>query len=65
VRREFFPYAPPGHLMVMVFFMLSGYVIGLTNKENKPFELLIYLKKKDGVFLPHLFDSNAYYHFTF
>ncbi len=25
-------YVPPGHLSVLVFFMLSGYVIGLTNK---------------------------------
>ncbi|MBF9238706.1 acyltransferase [Hymenobacter sp. BT683] len=25
-------YVPPGHLSVLIFFMLSGYVIGLTNK---------------------------------
>lgn len=45
-RSEFFPYSPPGHLMVMVFFMLSGYVIGLTNKEGAVFQPLSYLQKR-------------------
>lgn len=40
------PYSPPGHLMVMVFFVLSGYVIGLTNKVESEFNLLAYLKKR-------------------
>ena len=45
-RDGFFPYAPPGHFMVMVFFMLSGYVIGLTNKENASFSVGQYTKKR-------------------
>lgn len=45
-RDGFFPYAPPGHFMVMVFFMLSGYVIGLTNKENATFSVAQYAKKR-------------------
>jgi peptidoglycan/LPS O-acetylase OafA/YrhL len=41
-------YAPPGHLSVIVFFMLSGYVIGLAN--SKPITTnsgrKLYLKKR-------------------
>ncbi|MEL5994724.1 acyltransferase family protein [Hymenobacter segetis] len=44
----FWQYAPPGHLSVMVFFMLSGYVIGLAN--SKPITTnsgrKLYLKKR-------------------
>lgn len=38
---------PPGHLCVLVFFVLSGYVIGLTNKKSlKSTEILPYIKKR-------------------
>lgn len=41
-------YAAPGHLSVIVFFMLSGYVIGLTNTKplTKKSEIGSYLKKR-------------------
>lgn len=41
-------YSPPGTLCVLVFFILSGYVIGLTNKKpiNTNEQRLIYLKKR-------------------
>lgn len=45
-RAEIVPYAFPGHLMVLVFFMLSGYVIGLTNKTNVKFDAKQYIKKR-------------------
>ena len=45
-REEIVPYAFPGHLMVLVFFMLSGYVIGLTNKTTVTFDVKQYIKKR-------------------
>lgn len=45
-RDEIVPYAFPGHLMVLVFFMLSGYVIGLTNKTSVTFDAKQYIKKR-------------------
>jgi len=45
-RAEIIPYAFPGHLMVLVFFMLSGYVIGLTNKTTVKFNVKQYIKKR-------------------
>ena len=40
-------YHPPGHLSVLIFFVLSGYVIGLTNKQPLTKQsILPYLKKR-------------------
>jgi peptidoglycan/LPS O-acetylase OafA/YrhL len=37
----------PGHIAVLVFFVLSGYLIGLTNKEQMNYdEVMPYLKKR-------------------
>jgi peptidoglycan/LPS O-acetylase OafA/YrhL len=50
--------SPPGHLSVLVFFVLSGYVIGISNK--KPMnsgELLPYLKKRVVRIYPLYFVS--------
>jgi peptidoglycan/LPS O-acetylase OafA/YrhL len=44
-RKTIIPYAPDGHLMVLIFFMLSGYVIGL-NHLNRKFILSDYLKRR-------------------
>jgi len=44
--NEFLPYTFPGHLMVMVFFMLSGYVIGLSSQRAEKFDAISYLKKR-------------------
>lgn len=44
-RKTIIPYAPDGHLMVLIFFMLSGYVIGL-NHINKKFIISDYLKRR-------------------
>jgi peptidoglycan/LPS O-acetylase OafA/YrhL len=43
----FFKFNPPGHISVLIFFVLSGYVIGLTNTAplNKA-TVLNYLKKR-------------------
>ncbi len=40
------PYSPSGHLMVMIFFMLSGYVIGLANGYKTTFSIFEYVKKR-------------------
>lgn len=40
------PYDPPGRLMVLVFFMLSGYVIGLVYSDKKDFSISDYIKKR-------------------
>jgi peptidoglycan/LPS O-acetylase OafA/YrhL len=45
-RKRIVPYTPSGHLMVLVFFLISGYVIGL-NYEIKSFRQVgDYLKKR-------------------
>jgi len=44
-RKTVIPYSPSGHLMVLIFFMLSGYVIGL-NHVNKKFVVSDYLKRR-------------------
>lgn len=36
----------PGHLMVLIFFMLSGYVIGLTYLQKEHFSVASYIKKR-------------------
>jgi len=40
------PYDPPGRLMVLIFFMLSGYVIGLVYSDKKDFSITDYIKKR-------------------
>jgi peptidoglycan/LPS O-acetylase OafA/YrhL len=45
-REKIIPYAFPGHLMVLIFFILSGYVIGLTNKTSNVFDVKKYIKKR-------------------
>lgn len=45
-RANFFPYVPGSHLMVLVFFMLLGYVIGLTNNESNQFSIIQYARKR-------------------
>ena len=43
---EIIAYRIPSHQMVLVFFILSGYVIGLTNERNQPFSLKTYFFKR-------------------
>lgn len=47
-QEGIFLYMPPGHLGVIVFFILSGYVIGITNKPpiDTNYKRIIYLKKR-------------------
>lgn len=45
-RRGLLTYAVPGHLAVLVFFILSGYVIGLTVKNLTWQNTATYLKKR-------------------
>ncbi|RZK44931.1 MAG: acyltransferase [Hymenobacter sp.] len=42
-----FSYGPSGHFCVLLFFVLSGYVIGLSNKESLEWNTVgLYLKKR-------------------
>jgi peptidoglycan/LPS O-acetylase OafA/YrhL len=45
-RRGLLTYAVPGHLAVLIFFMLSGYVIGLTVKNLTWQTTAAYLRKR-------------------
>ena len=45
-KRRAFNYFAPTHLMVMVFFMLSGYVIGINYNHKNTFSIIDYLKKR-------------------
>ncbi len=51
-------FLPPGNLCVLVFFMLSGYVIGISNKNKlMSSTILIYLKKRFVRIYPIYFIS--------
>ncbi|MFT3825793.1 MAG: acyltransferase [Chitinophagaceae bacterium] len=45
-KRDAYNYLPPTHLAVMVFFMLSGCVIGMSYSNEKKFLVGEYLKKR-------------------
>lgn len=45
-RERIVKYTPSGHLMVLIFFMLSGYVIGLTSLTKADFNTGAYLKRR-------------------
>ena len=45
-EKTIVPYAPPGYFVVLVFFMLSGYVIGLTTLKIAKFDTRDYLKRR-------------------
>ncbi|CAN5721770.1 hypothetical protein BH10BAC3_BH10BAC3_33950 [soil metagenome] len=44
--RSLIPFSPSGHLMVLVFFILSGYVIGYSYGGSPDFNITTYLKKR-------------------
>ena len=45
-RKTILPWSPSGHLMVLVFFMLSGFVIGKSYSNRPEFDSRDYLKKR-------------------